>query len=188
MTVSSSTAGSSQGDTRVTGVFLFRALARGREPQPPPPPGSSSPMWGFSCPRDVSTGGGSSTCPRSSWRLRAPEDVRETPLCHLTGPHCSSVEGGGRDASSSRSGPLLPSDLVPGVGRDAVPHLRSWAAGWLLGSPETERCSALPETEKRSCALRVCLERPVGQGQDASDQVTSKPRLRTFSKEPVLLL
>lgn len=35
MTVSSSTAGSSQRSTRVTGVLLFRALARGREPQPP---------------------------------------------------------------------------------------------------------------------------------------------------------
>lgn len=35
MTVSSSTAGSSQRSTRVTGVFLFRALARGREAQPP---------------------------------------------------------------------------------------------------------------------------------------------------------
>lgn len=60
-------------------------------------------------------------------------------------------------------------------------------AGWSLGSPEMERCSALPETEKKSSALRVCFGRPGGKG-TVLDQGTRERQLLTFSAEHALLL
>lgn len=42
-------------------------------------------------------------------------------------------------------------------------------AGWLLGSPGMERCSALPETGESSSALAL-LRKAVGAGAGCSDR------------------